>query len=323
MTLITSPSIDQTSASLGRVARLWLDPANAWRQEAVTAIQVSSGLSHAKVEAALAAAFEELSEDKISAYLSRESVFQRSFSAPEKVLHVLAGNVFTAFLPGAVITLLLGAECHLKPSVQEPVFAALWQRSLEQIDPSLGKRVRIVRWEDNLLSRYPAVVAYGSDGTLNTLRALCVPGTRFIEYGHKMSVAILWREALTPDALPALLQRLEQDAAPFDLAGCLSPQKVYVEGEDAGLFEKLFARLNVMPQIKRFETWEELKEELADDRPFLSALGYAGSESRTAALLPEFMALGFSRVCALGEMQRPPLDWRNGGFSLAEALTRP
>src|SRR5262249_17477028 len=155
----------------------------------------------------------------------------------------------------------LGAECDLKTSHREPVFAPLWKRSLEAIDPDLAKRVEIVSWSEELLPRCDAAVAYGADSTLAKLRTQTPIGCRFISYGHKMSVAILREDAL---GRPDLLDQLEKDVAPFDLEGCLSPQVIYLEGEDPGIFEGLFARVRVMPRLKRFESWPDLKAELQD-----------------------------------------------------------
>src|SRR5207248_1203293 len=118
-----------------------------------------------------------------------------------------------------------------------------------------------------------------------------------------------------------LLDGLERDAAPFDLQGCLSPQRVYLEGEDPGIFEKLYARVNRMPALKRFEGWDELKTELHSLQPYLSTVGFAGPLNRMEERRAELEKLGISRVCVVGEMQQPPLSWRNGGISLVEALT--
>ncbi len=267
--------------TLGHVAAIWLDPADPFRQEAIIALQVSTGYASSMIEDALKSAFEELTEPKLLDFIAKEPGFQNP-SELGRVLHILAGNVFTAWLPGAVT---------------------------------------IVPWEEGLLSRYPAVVTYGSDETLAAVRAQIPAGVRLVEYGHKFSVALILKEVLTVEELPGVVERLEKDAAPFDLQGCLSPQIVYVEGEDPGIFEKLFARVNAMPAIKRFDTWEELKGELQLFQRHLSALGYAGPDERIDRVRPELQGMGLSRICVLGEMQRPSLSWRNGGISLVDALT--
>src|SRR5688572_19789465 len=131
-TTLTKLGVQQIARRLGQVSQVWLDPAHPLRQEAVTALQVSTGFTRPMIESALNAAFEELTEEKISMFCAQERIAEGT--VPEKVLHILAGNVFTAWLPGAVITLLMGSECHLKLSTRESVFAPFWKRSLEAID---------------------------------------------------------------------------------------------------------------------------------------------------------------------------------------------
>src|SRR5207237_217599 len=127
----------------------------------------------------------------------------------------------------------------------EPVFAPLWKRSVQQIDLALGEKVQIVRWEENLLSRFDAVVAYGSDQTIAELQAQVSLPTRFVGYGHKFSAAVIWKEALAFENRAALAAQIRQDVAPFNLQGCLSPQTLYVEGEDPGVLEILLADVQV------------------------------------------------------------------------------
>ena len=300
---------------------MWLNPASPLRQEAVTALQVSTGFTSRMIENALAAAFEELTDEKLLNFCASEIKLGENVLVPQKVLHILAGNVFTAWLPGAVITLLLGAECDLKPSSQEPVFALLWKRSFQQADPALGEKIQIVRWQDDLLQRYEAVVAYGTDETLAALKPKLNPGTRFVGYGHKFSVGIIWKEALTPENLPDALAQVQSAVEPFDLQGCLSPQIIYLEGGDPRVLEPLTSQVRVMPKIKRFDSWLDLQHELESFQKHLSSLGMAGPMGRFAEIYSDVENLGISRVCAFGEMQQPPMTWRNGGISLVEALT--
>lgn len=66
-------------------------------------------------------------------------------------------------------------------------------------------------------------------------------------------------------------------------------------------------------RVKPLHGPAHLAELLTDWRPYLEAVGVAADPEETARL-GEFLAgLGVSRVCPLGEMQRPPLSWRRGG----------
>ena len=65
--------------------------------------------------------------------------------------------------------------------------------------------------------------------------------------------------------------------------------------------------------VKPLREPAHLAELLTDWRPYLEAVGVAADPEETARL-GEFLAgLGVSRVCPLGEMQRPPLRWCRGG----------
>ena len=122
---------------LGKVSEIWLAPQHPQRQETIRALQVSTGLSQRQIEMALANCFEELSASKIRACLrdwgqSPEIRLNASLgtvprsaprSASQSVFHVLPSNAFTAWVHGAVTTVLVGHRCVLKPSAREPVFA--------------------------------------------------------------------------------------------------------------------------------------------------------------------------------------------------------
>jgi hypothetical protein len=61
---------------------------------------------------------------------------------------------------------------------------------------------------------------------------------------------------------------------------------------------------------------------LAPYGPHLAALGAAGFGTGAAALARGAAALGASRVCALGRMQAPPLDWPHDGQGVLLPLAR-
>jgi hypothetical protein len=316
------PRIRQTAAALGQVSHIWLNPKHPLRREAVAALSVSTGYMPRVIDTAIDAAFKALMEEKILEFCAAEAGLSDALFVPRNVLHILAGNVFTAWLPGAVITLLLGADCALKPSSHEPVFAPLWKRSVQQVDPELAKKIWVVRWTAGLAAAFDAVVAYGSDETLARIRENVPTAARFVGYGHKFSVGVIWKEALAPERRLELVDQLRQDIEPFDLRGCLSPQVLYVEGKDPGILANLGPEVRALPQVRSFQSWDSLKEELRRHRDQLSCLGVSEPAARFADIYADMEPLGISRACPLGEMQRPPLTWRNGGFSLVEALCR-
>ena len=303
--------------ALGQIAEIWLDPQHPLRKETVEALRVSTGLNQRQIELAFANCFEELLPPKINAYAASFDVVKRRHI---DVFHILPANAFTAWVHGAVITLLSGHRCLLKPSSREPVFARAWKRSLEMASPELASQVDIVAWDENKLRACEAVVAYGADETLDKIRKVLRPGTRFAGYGHKLSIGILFEEALGTEAHEQLLSDIREAADPFRLQGCLSPQILYLQTPRSSLRSELEATLDVAPRVVSFEAWPSLSKELEKFNPYLSCVGYAGEKEREAMLARELSACQVSRVCPIGQMQRPPLSWQNGGIDLVNLL---
>ena len=302
---------------LAKVSEIWLDPHHPLRLETVEALQVSTGFNRRQIEMALTNCFEELSFPKITAYVASFAQGKRNVI---DVFHVLPSNAFTAWVHSAVITLLLGHRALLKPSTREPVFARAWKKSLDQVDSDLSGRVDITAWDEDKLRNATAVIAYGSDETLQKIRSRLSPETRFAGYGHKLSVAIIFEEALQDSSPDRLLANIQKDAEPFRLQGCLSPQILYVQHPGTIRWPELEAVLDVPPRVRPFDDWDVLAQELRKYTPYLSCVGYAGAPEQEPFLVQELEPYHVTRVCPLGQMQRPPLSWQNGGINLVNLL---
>jgi hypothetical protein len=304
---------------LCRITDLWLDPQSAIRRKAVQALQVSTGYPPRMIERAIQNAFEALSRDNLTEFIRSESIYFDSRSQAI-VLHIGAGNVFTAWLHGAVISLLLGHRCWIKPSSSEPVFAHLWRESIRMIDIPLAERISVVPWTDDLLQKVEAVVAYGTDETLEQLRLKADPAAVFVGFGHKISAAVAFNEAVQPDQWSLWHDRAIADGELFQLNGCLSPQVLYVEGTDLGPWKSLSESLRPAPELCLFEDLDSLTRELRCFQGRLSTLGIAGRMARVEPFRTLLESFGITRICELGQMQRPSLTWRNGEISLPQAL---
>jgi len=79
------------------------------------------------------------------------------------------------------------------------------------------------------LAEADAVIAYGDDDTIATLRRLAPARAQFLGYGHKFSFGVVAREAMNVRDLPALAEAAAFDASVYDQQGCLSPHAFYVE----------------------------------------------------------------------------------------------
>jgi hypothetical protein len=141
-----------------------------------------------------------------------------------------------AALPSLVHALLLKSPCLIKTAADEPLLPVLWARSLAQEAPWLGEAVAALHWPGDdaavglaALRHADAVIAYGSDAALASLRPWVPPGARFQAHGHRIGFGVIGREALTATALDDTAARAAQDVALFDQQGCMSPQFFYVE----------------------------------------------------------------------------------------------
>lgn len=149
---------------------------------------------------------------------------------------VLAGNVFTAAARGLAIPLLFGWPVIAKASTREDVFAAMLELALATVDPELAAAFRAVSIssEDRegtqvLFEQADAASVYGSDQTMDLIRAQLKATVSFIPHGHGLGVAIIGKAALDSEAQATeVAQSLARDVAAYDQRGCLSPHAAWV-----------------------------------------------------------------------------------------------
>jgi hypothetical protein len=149
------------------------------------------------------------------------------------LLHIVAGNTPAAALQTIVRGLLLGAHNFVKlptvglPEVDE-LRSALPNELSTQVDVS-------TELPDEWLACAGAVIVFGSDETIASLRTRVNPAQRFIPHGHRVSFGVVF----DPD--PASAAEAARDASAFDQLGCLSPHVFYVAG-DARAYAARLAR---------------------------------------------------------------------------------
>lgn len=306
--------------SISQIAAAWLNPEDALTRQASLALQVSTGRSPEAVRLALHNAFIELDLVRLQEFaraLPDSHVQHRG-----RLLVLAPATVYTAWLPDAVTAWLLGYDVWVKASQSEPVFPAAFQESLKRWAPTLADRFRVLGWRHGLLREADAVVVYGSNDTVNQLRGEVSPNATYVGRGSRLSVAVLFEEVLAEDdrAVQALL-RVQDDLQPFGLEGCLSPQFIFV-GARVDWVRSWFAnRAGAIPEIRSFTRESDLEPALVKLKPYLSCIGWGGAERRFTVLTELGERLGASRVCSVGDMQRPPLSWVNG-TDLVKALLK-
>jgi len=149
------------------------------------------------------------------------------------LLHIVSGNTPHAALQSLIRGLLIGAENWVKiPGEGLPEV----ERFIDQLPPALRNRVRFAReLPPEWLRAARAVVVFGSDETLAHFRKRISPAQRFLEHGHRLSLALV-----LDDPHYRSLVAAARDISVFDQKGCLSPHGVYVREKD-GLTARIYA----------------------------------------------------------------------------------
>ncbi len=177
---------------------------------------------------------------------------------PQLIYHICAGNLAVSAFQSISQGLLLGAQNVVKlPSDRDDASARHEiVRFIRGLPAPLRKLVKTHRSLDtDLLRRADAVIAFGSDETMASLRAQLRWDQKFIAHGHALS--LLW--VAKPHQLTTTQARAcARDVLTYDQLGCLSPQSIYVpRGTNiSALGEKLVPALeaewkSIQPKPKR------------------------------------------------------------------------
>ena len=216
-------------ARLAALGRRWRDPDYALRREAEA---WSEPFPFAMVQVSLDALLDSLTEDALGELLVAENVPD----APGYSIigHVIAGNTPLLAWVSIIRALLVRSASLVKlPSNASARWAHLFRQSLAEVAPELGECVSLAEWPGGtqeldaaLCRQADLVMAHGSDGALDDLRALCPVPTPFVGYGHRVSLGLLLPGADIHEAA----RGFARDVLIYDQGGCLSPQIIYVAG---------------------------------------------------------------------------------------------
>ncbi len=252
---------------LDRASRLWLDPEYPLRKTALASIPLITGFSRESVEAALDIEMETSLKEDIWKALKSEiknplylddfqyspelNGYCRAFG-PELIISIFSENIPS--LPHLLYmrSALVKAACLGKTALGEPLFAALYLKSLEEIDPEMVESMAALHWpggdaaiEDTLFSQADAAVAFGSVETCASLMRRIPRHVRVLTHGHRMGFGVIGKNRLNQIDMDGLAQAVAYDHAMFDQKACLAPQVYYVEqgGEvSAEAFSRAVAR---------------------------------------------------------------------------------
>jgi hypothetical protein len=153
--------------------------------------------------------------------------------APDCIVHIVSGNTPHAALQSLLRGLLLGSHNLVKlPTAGLPEVEAF----VNALPADLARRVELATsLPEQWLSMAEAVVVFGSDETIAHFRARVPAETRFQAHGHRVSLGIVFEDALMESAPAAA-----EDVSLYDQQGCLSPHDIYV-AESTGLTARAYA----------------------------------------------------------------------------------
>ena len=240
---------DAVITVLAQAAKNWLDPQSPWRKRAVERAPAFTGFSEAMVNEAIDLTFGAITYESLGELLDRELGNRRVLDefclrgrvqtramAPRLIAHFLAANVPAPGIVSICCGLLLRSANLVKMSARDPVFPSLFLESVREVDAELADCVATLEWPRGepaltqaAVGDADAVIAYGDDHTVTALRQLAPPSAKFLGYGHKISLAVVAKEAMTEETLPGLARAAAFDASVYDQQGCLSPHEFYVE----------------------------------------------------------------------------------------------
>ncbi len=262
-------------ALLDRVATRWLDPASPYRREAEDLLPCITGYSEPAIRKGLISSLASLREENVLRLLETELAQPlvldrfvprgaaggetRAFG-PRLTVQIWSGNVPGLPAQSLLSALLVKSASLGKVASEEPLFPTLLAESIAEVDPRLAECLTINYWQGGdeqreaiAFEQADAVIAYGTERAIESVRARVPTGTRFIAYGHKLSFGAIAREALGPDRFLDTVDRAAYDVVKYDQQGCLSPHLFYVEsgGESSPrqFAEALSARLGDLESI--------------------------------------------------------------------------
>ncbi|GGE40350.1 acyl-CoA reductase [Pullulanibacillus camelliae] len=268
---------------IDQAVQKWLDPEYPFRQLAEKLLPEITGYSKEMIRISLKRYMRTFRKKELLRFLDEEfdqvamldefrprksGGLSRAFG-PRLIFHIFSGNVPGVQLWSLIMGLLVKSAALGKTSSTEPLMAVLFSKTLAEIDPLLAEALAILPWkggtaslETEAIELAEAVIVYGSNQTVERIKPKVPQTKRLLAYGHKISFAMIGKEALTPDRYYDVVHRLAEDIAMYDQQSCLSPQTIVVE-KGGAITPKQFAQM-LAAELQRFDLkWP--RAELTDE----------------------------------------------------------
>jgi len=178
--------------------------------------------------------FSELKDGLVKAY-GRLDVSHSNYE-PEVIGHICAGNILGIAAFEMILDKLIDAASWIKVPSEEPVFGALYAKSIEEFDPQLAYSIAVLPFEGGnkevkelLFSKSDIVRATGGEQARISLTNLAEKHNIPIAgHWHKFSFITIAREYMN-DQASQIAELVSIDVTAWDQQGCFSPQEIFVE----------------------------------------------------------------------------------------------
>jgi hypothetical protein len=178
--------------------------------------------------------FTQLGDGLVKAY-GNVNISHSNFE-PEVIGHICAGNILGIAAFEMIVDKLIDAATWVKVPSEEPVFGALYAKSIEEIDPQLAYSIAVLPFEANndevkdfLFSKSDIVRATGGELARRNLEELAKKHKIPIAgHWHKFSFITIAREYMNEKA-SAIAELVSLDVSAWDQQGCFSPQEIFIE----------------------------------------------------------------------------------------------
>jgi len=272
---LTHLSIERIIDVLDEASRRWLDKDYPYRKHALKTIPIITGFSPEVVAASIDVEMESsLREDILNAlrseienplylddfqYSHELRGFRRAFG-PELIVSFFSENIpalpHLLFMRAALVK----AACMGKVASGEPLFAPLYLKTVEDINPEMARCMAVLYWqggdeevEDEVFGQADAVILFGGVKACKSIMQRIPRRTKVLLHGHKLGFGVIGRKRMCRGGLEELANAVAYDHAMFDQQACLTPQVYYLEegGEVSPLeFTQVLAKAMDVMQVK-------------------------------------------------------------------------
>ena len=236
--------------SVARACAKWSNPEYPLRRQAEELIPAITGYAPDMVRRGLKDYVKTFRRDRLLRFLAQDfenplvlDGFQpvrgggrsRAYG-PRLLTQIFAGNVPGVPVWNLICGLLVKSATLGKSASGEPLFPVLFARSVAEVDPGLAACLAIIHWpggseaiEEAAFAHAEAVTATGGFEATRSVASRLPAGMPFVPYGHKLSFAVVGREALALNRYAHTARQVARDASHYDQQGCLSPHSLFVE----------------------------------------------------------------------------------------------